>query len=212
MLKIRRSQYYLIFNMGIPIDGKTVFIMRQGSESVKHVHTSWDIQHTQASSMLSSVYLAICIFLHMIIFTQSLILYYCLNPVGIDISTIHHLFPLIHYSAHLHDISISIWSEKSPFRYHASQIWLVWSSKVTRNGSLRRMSYFTITGLEFAEVLGTLLGMIPYIYSLEVIAIFSVGAHALLYVSVGWDSFCPDFGIHGVCFVLFYVCFRFLVI
>ena len=30
MLKIRRSRDRLIFNMGIPIPGKTVFILRQG--------------------------------------------------------------------------------------------------------------------------------------------------------------------------------------
>ena len=34
MLKIRRSHDRLIFNMGIPIPGKTVFILRRGPEGL----------------------------------------------------------------------------------------------------------------------------------------------------------------------------------
>ena len=33
MLKIRRSRDRLIFNMGIPIPGKTVFILKRGAGS-----------------------------------------------------------------------------------------------------------------------------------------------------------------------------------
>ena len=38
MLKIRRSRPCLIFNMGIPIPGKMVFILRQGPASGTQVH------------------------------------------------------------------------------------------------------------------------------------------------------------------------------
>ena len=38
MLKIRRSRDRLIFNMGIPIPGKTVFILRQGPGVATALH------------------------------------------------------------------------------------------------------------------------------------------------------------------------------
>ena len=82
MLKIRRPTGRLIFNMGIPIPGKTVFYIETGPRWLSF-HFIWHISHIHICKQLHSLWASGAIWQHIPGSTFAQVMACCLGPVSI---------------------------------------------------------------------------------------------------------------------------------